>query len=659
MDTGLALEIFGDRGGPAFEVLSSSIGDVKELNGELLNADGTAKRIAETMDDNLNGALFAVKSAFEAVIIAIGDLGTESFLTGAFRALADALRFVATNIDDVAAAAKILGAAFLAMKIPVITAQIRGLTLALLANPIGLFVGALTGAVAAITLFRDQISLTADGSVTLGDAMTAASQVIGETVVGAVNRLGGSFENFDDLVADVIEDVSRGFVVLLAAANGALRAIIAAFDDFPRALKEIAVFAWNGFIEVVETSLNLFTAAIRKALDFLGLETEGIEFNLDRLKSAGNEGGTVLGDAFKEGFKDVIRGSLIEGAIRTVGDPSTGGTVPAPRTPGAAPAPTQRPAGVATGGGSGPTFKELLADLERENQLLSANRQERDKLAAVLDAESQLKRSLTDTERAQIESLAEQNAALQRQNQLLDEIVGPLETYEDKIGDLQALLEKGAISQEQFNKAIREAKIALLDTQTDTFSGFERGFLKAQADMEDFASTSETLITDAFSNAQDAVVDFFKTGKFEMDDFFRSLADNFLKLGTQQLFAGLFGGGGLGGLFGGGAGGGGGIGGLIASGIGSLFGFQQGGSFMVNSATSAATLTGVDNRLIAIRAQDGEKVTVTPKNERGATDGQITQVFNITSPNADSFVRSKTQIQNKALAGLNRARARR
>ena len=61
IDTGTALELFGDRGGPAFEVLSSSIPRVVELNAALGDAGGTAARIATVMDQNLNGALLAVR----------------------------------------------------------------------------------------------------------------------------------------------------------------------------------------------------------------------------------------------------------------------------------------------------------------------------------------------------------------------------------------------------------------------------------------------------------------------------------------------------------------------------------------------------------------------------------------------------------------------
>ena len=118
VDTGLALEIFGDRGGPAFEVLSSSIPKVVEMTGRLNNAEGTARRVADVMDDSLNGALLRVASAFESVILAFGDLGSTNVLTTSLDALASSLRLVSRHIDRVrqiaTAAAIALGVRFVA-----------------------------------------------------------------------------------------------------------------------------------------------------------------------------------------------------------------------------------------------------------------------------------------------------------------------------------------------------------------------------------------------------------------------------------------------------------------------------------------------------------------------------------------------------------------
>ena len=103
-DTGQAMEFFGQRGGPAFENISNAIPKVKEMTESLKNSEGFMKRVAAVMDDNLNGAILAVRSAVEALVIAIGDSGGFSILTTVFRGLAAIIRFVARNIDILAAA---------------------------------------------------------------------------------------------------------------------------------------------------------------------------------------------------------------------------------------------------------------------------------------------------------------------------------------------------------------------------------------------------------------------------------------------------------------------------------------------------------------------------------------------------------------------------
>jgi TP901 family phage tail tape measure protein len=99
VDTGLALEVFGDRGGPAFEVLSKAIPKVQTMSAEMQNIEGFANRVAAAMDDNLNGAFLAFKSSIEAVILSLGDLGAESILTEGFRILASSLRLLAANMN--------------------------------------------------------------------------------------------------------------------------------------------------------------------------------------------------------------------------------------------------------------------------------------------------------------------------------------------------------------------------------------------------------------------------------------------------------------------------------------------------------------------------------------------------------------------------------
>lgn len=97
--TGQALELFGQRGGPAFDVLSKAIPDVQQMTGELLNAAGTAERVADTMDDNLNGAILAVRSSIEGFIIAMGNAGATDALVVLAQSMATGFRFAADNAE--------------------------------------------------------------------------------------------------------------------------------------------------------------------------------------------------------------------------------------------------------------------------------------------------------------------------------------------------------------------------------------------------------------------------------------------------------------------------------------------------------------------------------------------------------------------------------
>ena len=173
--TGQALEIFGDRGGPAFEVLSSSIPRVRELAAALKAAGGTAEEFARLMDDNLNGALLRVRSAYQAVVLALGGSGGSTLLRGAFDGLADVLRAIARNVDLATTAAISLVAALAVPKIVAIGAALTG-------------AGAATGALAA-----------ALGAATAAARLLGRALVIG-AIIEAVQLLIANWKDFTALL---------------------------------------------------------------------------------------------------------------------------------------------------------------------------------------------------------------------------------------------------------------------------------------------------------------------------------------------------------------------------------------------------------------------------------------------------------------------------
>lgn len=220
VDTGLALEIFGDRGGPAFEVLSNAIPRVEGLTEALGNAEGTARRIAAVMDDNLNGALLSVKSAAEGLVLAIGEAGGTGALTGAFNALATALRFVGENADTLIAAlealavvivVRLVGSAMVAMK-----AQLFAIALAFQSGTLTAFAfsGALSvvrGALLAIAANPVTAIFVALGTVAVAlttiETQTERVNRITSTLEGQVRDLQQAYRDTNGEVEDIRENL--------------------------------------------------------------------------------------------------------------------------------------------------------------------------------------------------------------------------------------------------------------------------------------------------------------------------------------------------------------------------------------------------------------------------------------------------------------------
>ncbi|MHA1859166.1 MAG: phage tail tape measure protein, partial [Candidatus Thorarchaeota archaeon] len=92
-DVGTALKLFGQRGGPAAVVMANLWEEMDKFGTANLDAAGTATRIAKVMDDNLNGAILRVKSAFQGLLILLGDVSAVSALRTILESIANTFRF--------------------------------------------------------------------------------------------------------------------------------------------------------------------------------------------------------------------------------------------------------------------------------------------------------------------------------------------------------------------------------------------------------------------------------------------------------------------------------------------------------------------------------------------------------------------------------------
>lgn len=720
-----ALQVFGQRGGPAFLNLIKNIPQLEELNKKLKESAGFALQTAKIMNDNLNGALLEVRSALENLLISFGDLGPESLLTSGFRALADILRTVAANLDRVIQVLQVLAVVVLPKLIAGTTLWVARLAKANKA----LF--AITAAVSVVTAlsaaFDDastSVDKTGEKTRTFGQRVIDDFQTIGDFVSGAFMDIEGTATDVWTIIStgaskvwvSMQHDVQIFWTAFKSLAEDAINEVIKGLNQIRGVFNALAkVTGQEGLIFGPVKKVDLGVAASKKGIRDLEAEFDRLDKKqsvaalriADRARIARR-----LREANQLANQNIVGGETARLAqINRPGAPkktdNRGRRVDVGTSSSAADklakaldrvlgrtssvrkaqldlknAQEVLTKAVAAGlisrkdaAAALALYKRRLEDalnplgavvrkINEERNLLKLSNEERSVESELLKIVNENKKKgvfFNEQEIGQLRELIrlrnEEKRVAQEREAIRDAITGPLRKYQDQQKALAQLQQTGNFTTAQLQDQARQIRIAFLNTQKDMFSGFERGFLKMEADVADAAKSTEELFNLAFKGATDAIVKFVETGKLEFGDLFRSIGKFLLELGLKQAFVG---GGNLLGFGKGVSEGGAGAGGILGSllgGLGGLLGFASGGSFTVGPQASLGTIPGQDNRLIAFRAQDGENVTVTPKNQNPNTRPVYVN-FYITTPDADSFRRSQGQLMAQTSAALNRANAR-
>lgn len=113
--------------------------------------------------------------------------------------------------------------------------------------------------------------------------------------------------------------------------------------------------------------------------------------------------------------------------------------------------------------------------LQRLQQLQGKVGVDREIMNAKLNETLRLGRELTPSEASQIENSIRQSDALSRQQQILDSIMAPLQSYKAEIEALNALLQQGYINQEQYNARIADLKNKTMMQQIGGIQGVDPG----------------------------------------------------------------------------------------------------------------------------------------------------------------------------------------
>ncbi len=198
------------------------------------------------------------------------------------------------------------------------------------------------------------------------------------------------------------------------------------------------------------------------------------------------------------------------------------------------------------------------------------------------------------------------------------EVAGQLDDLAAKEQAYQKLIAEGGPLVDRYRQKLAELRIERLDEQRDLSSGYERGLIKIGQDINDFASSSEKVVTDAFTGMNDALTNFVLTGKLSfsslVDSILADLTKLLLKMAESALFNSLASsfGGPVGGFFG-----------LLSAGGGKAAG----------GPVSAGTAYTVGERGPETFVPQNSGVII-PNGGNGATPEVHVHVVNVTDENA-------------------------
>ncbi len=273
VEAGEAFDLFGRLGAPAILALQEAVPRIVEVTKELENSQGAAAEMSRVMDDNLNGALLRVRSAFEAVNLALGSSDRAGgILRDAVENLAKGLRFLAKNADAVI---DVLQALAVLVGVKLVKAFAR-LAIAIAANPFGLLLTAVALTIAAFIGFADKIGLSADSFATLQDVGVAVLETLGEALGG----LSASFESLGEFAGKAFDVVKNGLVSLLRAVartvdsilgffRGGFAAVGVIFDELSENSDAVGQLMKKAFRDAIEFIVDFTFAGFQTIGDFL------------------------------------------------------------------------------------------------------------------------------------------------------------------------------------------------------------------------------------------------------------------------------------------------------------------------------------------------------------------------------------------------------
>lgn len=189
--------------------------------------------------------------------------------------------------------------------------------------------------------------------------------------------------------------------------------------------------------------------------------------------------------------------------------------------------------------------RDFTRDLEDQLALLKFTTEEREVEADLLRITNSYKEAGIAIDQQQLETLRALRTELQQRTndeKILNDVFGDREASLKRIADLQRLrdAETDPARRRGLERAAAEARINSRQGDPTLVAGFENGLDQIFLKVSDVAGGIEQALTNAFSSAEDALVQFVQTGEFNFSGLVDSILADITRLLARQAILALF-----------------------------------------------------------------------------------------------------------------------
>lgn len=237
-------------------IINASDEDFNKLTESIYNADGTAARMAETMQNNLSGQLTIMQSALEGLAISFGEILVP--------VITDFVRWLTSVVDKLNSLSD--GTKKVIVVVAAVAAAIGPLLLVLgkVSTAIGSIIGIVTKAAGAWSTWTAGLATLGPSVVAVLGPILAVVAVIG-TLIAAFKTLWSTNEEFRKGITETWNGIKESFS---GFADGLLESINSLGFNF-ESLTQVLGAVWTGFC-------NLLGPIFQGAFDQIGIILETV-----------------------------------------------------------------------------------------------------------------------------------------------------------------------------------------------------------------------------------------------------------------------------------------------------------------------------------------------------------------------------------------------